>query len=296
MKYLTEIEIVTHCVADLDREVNAWQSCLGYKLMERGKLGDDLCAAWDTPADAGRDYALLQPPSGITTIRFVAAPDREGYWPPVTWGWNATEILVQDPDRLAQDLEGSPFTRFGGPADLYMAPKAPRAIQTYAPSGAMVYFTRLLPNGSRYGLHGAKTPVDRIFNVVLGGPSLAALGDFYTSLGLRVGPPIPFTMTLAAQACNAPPETTFPICVAPVRARRSILELDEYPNNTEPRRREAGCLPGGMSMVGFATPSLADFPVKLRAAPVRIDAAPYNGRQVAVAEGPAGEWLELIAD
>ena len=65
MKHLTEIEVVTHCVADLDREVDAWQRCLGYELAERGQLGEDLCAAWDTPADAGRDYALVQPASGI---------------------------------------------------------------------------------------------------------------------------------------------------------------------------------------------------------------------------------------
>jgi len=30
------------------------------------------------------------------------------------------------------------------------------------------------------------------------------------------------------------------------------------------------------------------------AEPQIIDLPPYNGRQVAVIEGPAGEWLELI--
>jgi hypothetical protein len=295
LKRLTEIEIVTHCVTDLNKEVSAWTDYLGFEIIGSGTLDSDLCAAWQTPGDTGRDYALLQPASGITTLRFIETPEREGYWPPVTWGWNATEILVQDPDRLAVELEASPFTRFGGPGDLYNTPKAPRAIQTHSPSGAMVYFTRLLPGGSRYGLHGAKTAVDRVFNVVLGGPSLDELGRFYTEdMGLRVGEPMPFTMTLAAQACNAPPDTTFPICVAPVRARHSILELDEYPENTLPRPRAEGCLPGGMSMVAFTTPSLDEFPVALRGEPKRIDATPYNGRRVSVIEGPAGEWLELI--
>ncbi len=295
MKILKEIETVTHCVPDLKRETDAWSSLLGYQLIDEGTLSADLCAAWDTPADAGRKYALMQPSSGVTAIRFIETGDRAGYWPPVTWGWNATEILVQDPDQLALDMEQSDFTRFGGPGDLYQAPKAPRATQTYAPSGAMIYFTRLLPGGSRYGLHGAKVPVDRIFNVVLGGASLQELIDFYRdTMGLRVSEPIPFTMTLAAQACDAPPDTTFPICVAPLRARNSILELDEYPENTTARPREAGCLPGGMSMVGFTTASLDTLPIPLRAEPVAIAQAPYNGRRVAVAEGPAGEWLELI--
>ena len=295
MKQLREIELVTHCVPDLAGEVAAWRDYLGYEVLQQGELDAALCAAWDTPADAGAPYALLQPPTGITAIRFVQTAQREGYWPPVTWGWNATEILVEDPDELAARLDGSPFVRFGGPADLYFAPKAPRAIQTYAPSGAMVYFTRIQPGGSRYGLHGAKAAVDRIFNVVLGGPSLKALSDFYANtMGLRVGPPMPFTMTLAAQACNAPPETTFPICVAPLRARNSILELDEYPETTQPRSRPAGALPGGMSMVSFRTPSLDNFPVPLRAAPAVIQEAPYHGRRVAVCAGPAGEWLELV--
>ena len=159
----------------------------------------------------------------------------------------------------------------------------------------MLYFTRILPGGSRYGLHGAKTFVDRVFNVVLGGPDLEALRKFYgETLGLRVSAPIPFAMTLAAQATNASPDTLFPICVAPVRARHCILELDEYPADTLARLRGAGELPGGMSMVSFAVKSLDDFPVPLRAAPRQILGAPYNGRRVAVVEGPAGEWLELI--
>ena len=296
VKLLQDIQIVTHCVTNLDGEINAWQEHLGYRLIERDKLPEELCLAWDTPADAGRDYALMAPADNNEVyMRFIATPDRAGYWPPVTWGWNATEILVEDPDILAAQLERSPFKRFGGPGDLYAHPKAPRAIQTYAPSGAMIYFTRITPGGSRYGLHGAKSPVDRVFNVVLGGSSLDELRHFYSvTLGLRVGEPMPFTMTLAAQACNASPDTLFPICVAPVHARRSILELDEYPDNTTARPRESGCLPGGMSLVSFTTKQLANLPVTSRAPAIAIDAAPYNGRRTVVIEGPAGEWLELI--
>jgi catechol 2,3-dioxygenase-like lactoylglutathione lyase family enzyme len=296
MKHLLDIRIVTHCVAGLDSELVAWTEHLGYRIVERGQLAPELCAAWDTPADAGAPCVLLQPASGAEVyVRLIETAKRTGYWPPVTWGWNATEILVEDPDELARQLQGSPIKRFGGPGDLYNSPKAPRAIQTLSPAGAMLYFTRIQPGGSRYGLHGARSFVDRVFNVVLGGPDLEELRKFYgDTLGLRVSPPIPFTMTLAAQATNAPSDTLFPICVAPVRARHCILELDEYPNNTLPRPRGAGELPGGMSMVSFDIKNLDDFPVALRAEPVRIAAAPYNGRRVAVIEGPAGEWLELI--
>ncbi|MEE4184172.1 MAG: hypothetical protein V2J12_00245 [Gammaproteobacteria bacterium] len=296
MKILRDIAIVTHCVTDLELEIRTWERLLNYRLCERGQLSDALCTVWGTPAEQGREYALLQPASGAPVyMRFIATGDRPGYWPPVTWGWNATEILVQDPDQLTRDLEGTAIRRFGGPADLYTAPKAPRAMQALGPSGAMLYFTRLLPGGSRYGLHGAKSYVDRVFNVVLGGPSLDELRAFYKdTMRLRVGEPMPFTMTLAAQACDAPADTLFPICVAPLRARHSILELDEYPQNATPRPRAADALPGGMSMVSFNTGLLADVPVSLRAAPAAVAEFPYNGRRAAVIVGPAQEWLELI--
>lgn len=296
MKLLREIRMVTHCVASLDTEIETWSRYLGYTLQERGQLSAALCAVWDARAEAGRSYAVMAPAGGTPVyIRFIETGERTGYWPPVTWGWNATEILVQDPDALAIQLDDSPIRRFGGPIDLFPGPKSPRAIQTLGPSGAMLYFARLLPGGSRYGLHGAKTPVDRIFNVILGGPALSELSTFYRDkMGLRVGEPIGVAGTLAAEACGEPPETLFPICVAPVRARNSILELDEYPENSTPRERAAGCIPGGMSMVAFDTPSLDNFPVPLRSAAAVIDCFPYNGRRVAIAEGPAGEWLELI--
>jgi catechol 2,3-dioxygenase-like lactoylglutathione lyase family enzyme len=296
VRRLRDIEIVTLCITDLEREVAAWTRYLDYTLADEGELDRDLCAAWDTPAETGLPFALLKPASDEPVyIRLVATGERIGYWPPVTWGWNATEILVTDPDALADRLQDSPIRRFGGPADLYRHPKAPRAIQTLSPSGAMLYFTRLTKGGSRYGLHGAKSFVDRVFNVVLGGPSLDELQHFYAhSLGMRVGDPIMFTMTLAAQACNASPDTPFPICVAPVRPRHCILELDEYPDNSAPRPRDGGCLPGGMSMVAFRVQSLDEFPVAFRAEPRSISGMPYDNRRVAVIEGPAGEWLELI--
>lgn len=296
MKHLKEIRIVTHCVEDIDAEINVWAEYLGYQLCAQGKLSRELCTVWGTIKEIDTPYAYMQPASGAPVyMRFIETGKRPGYWPPVTWGWNATEILVEDPDQLAKQLTGSPIDHFGGPGDLYNSPKAPRAIQTLGPSGAMLYFTRILPGGSRYGLHGAKSPVDRVFNVVLGGPSLKELCDFYNEkLGMKVGAPMGFTMTLAAQACGAPPNTEFPICVAPVRARNSILELDEYPENSAPRPRNSGCLPGGMSMVSFDTESIDALDVPLRCAATAIDEFPYNGKRSAVIEGPAGEWLELI--
>jgi hypothetical protein len=47
-------------------------------------------------------------------------------------------------------------------------------------------------------------------------------------------------------------------------------------------------------MVSFTAPELNALGLDYRARPTRIRQQPYAGRQVAVIEGPAGEWLELI--
>jgi hypothetical protein len=47
-------------------------------------------------------------------------------------------------------------------------------------------------------------------------------------------------------------------------------------------------------MVSFMSAPLSELNLDYRAAPRRIDLPPYNGRNVAAIEGPAGEWLELI--
>jgi catechol 2,3-dioxygenase-like lactoylglutathione lyase family enzyme len=296
LRLLKDIEIVTHCVPDLADELSVWTQQLDYRLIKQGRLAEAHCAAWGTPAEEGRPYAVLGPASGAPVyIRLLETEQRAGYWPPVTWGWNVSELLVEDPDALAVQFENSPFTRLGGPGDLYASANAPRAIQTRGPAGTTLYFTRILPGGSRYGLHGAKSRVDRVFNVIAGGPSMDALREFYgNTLGLRVSEPIPFVMTMAAEATGAPPDTLFPIAVATVRPRTCIIELDEYPATTTARPRGEGQLPGGISMVSFRVEKLEDCAVAFRAPPTVVQDPPYNGRRVAVIEGPAGEWLELI--
>ncbi|MDH5255956.1 MAG: hypothetical protein OEW72_08595, partial [Gammaproteobacteria bacterium] len=179
-KLLRHIAIVTHCVPELDRVIAAWTQYLGYRVVEQGELGADLCAAWQAPAAAGQRYCTLAPASGQDScIRFVETADPGGYGPPMTFGWNATELLVLDVDALARQFRGSPFTVLGGPGDLYPRPRAPRAMQVEGPSGELIYFTRILPGGSRYGLHGARSPVDRVFIVTVGGPSSERMHAFY---------------------------------------------------------------------------------------------------------------------
>ncbi|QOJ30901.1 MAG: hypothetical protein HRU81_01585 [Gammaproteobacteria bacterium] len=302
-KLLRGIAIVTHCVEDIGVAVAHWSRYLDYAVVESGSLGADACAAWDAPAAAGQRYALMQPASGETCyLRFVETGVR-GHGPPASWGWTATELLVQDPDALATRFAGSAFRRLSGPGDLYPRPNAPRAMQVIGPSGELLYFTRLLPGGSRYGLRQARSPVDRPFICTLGGPASAHMHDFYAGvLGHRIMERTPFVNGTLAMLCQAPPGTVFPTAVARIPGRRFLLELDEFPEHIGPRHREPGQLPPGMSMVSFLVRSLAAVQalrqagVTLRAPPRTLQGVAYGGRRVAVIEGAVGEWLELIED
>jgi len=295
-KLLRHVAVVTHCVPELDPVVAAWTQYLGYRIADRGELGAELCAAWHAPAAAGQRYCTLVPASGQDSfIRFVETADPGGYGPPMTFGWNATELLVLDVDALARTFRGSPFTVLGGPGDLYPRPRAPRAMQVTGPSGELIYFTRILPGGSRYGLHGARSPVDRVFIVTVGGPSSERMHDFYGgTLGHRIMDRMPFINTILAHGCGVPPSTVFPTSVARIPGRSFLVEMDQYPPGVQPRRRRDGHLPPGMSMVGFRVRRLDDVAVPLRAPPRRVEGLPYGGRRVGVIEGNAGEWLELI--
>ena len=302
-KLLRGIAVVTHCVERLDVAESAWSSVPGYATVERGRLTQALCAAWNTPAAVGQSYCLMQPASGEPVyLRFVETGER-GHAPPATWGWNATELLVTDPDDLAVRLRGTGFRHLGGPGDLYARPNAPRAMQVIGPSGELIYFTRLLPGGSRYGLRQARCYVDRPFIVTVGGPAGNRLHEFYGSvLGHRILERVPFINTILAALCGAPPDTVFPTAVASIPGRRFLLEMDEYPATVPPRRVRPGHLPPGMAMVSFTVRDLDEITgerrpeLAPRAAPRALDGVAYGGRRVAVIEGPVGEWLELIEE
>ncbi len=295
---LRRIEIATLCVSDISICISAYTNLLDYQVIDEGQLPQSLAAAWSTPDMTGMPYALLQPSSGAEVyLRFIETGRTGGYWPPVTQGWIATEILTTDPDALLEKLQGSAFTHIGGPGDLYPHPKSARALQMAGPAGELMYFTRILPGGSRFGLHGAKTFVDRPFIMVTGGTSMDETHGFYGGvLGLRVTEPSAFVIGQMSRVLGVDPRTAYPVSLARIPGRSFLIELEELPPYIERRHVPEGQLPEGLAMVSFASAPLDELNLIYRAEPRRIDIPPYNGRKVAVIEGPAGEWLELIAD
>lgn len=292
------IAIVTLLVRSLAPVESAYEDHLGYETVRRGTLSPELSGTWGTPGMAGRDFILMQPASGAEVyLRFVQMPrDMEDAPPLTTHGWNATELLVQDPDALAGQLRDSPFRVIGPPADLTPGPDAPRAMQVVGPAGELLYLTRIIPGGTAFDLGEARVPVDRVFITVVAGPSLPALRDYYGGqLGLPLSDNLYWPIEVLARAHRLPLDTPFPLAVA-ILPRHYLVELDEYPRTAVPRARPDDLLPAGMAMVSFTVDSLAAPPegIEWRQPPRAIADFPYRGRRVAVTVGPAGELLEVI--
>lgn len=285
---LKSIIVVTISVLNLGTVETAYEEHLDYETVAHGVLSEDLTATWDTPAMTGSGYLLMQPASGEQVfLRFVENPATEGHEPMTTYGWNATELLVKDPDALAEKLADTAFRMIGPPKDLWAAPDAPRAMQVKGPGNEVLYLTRNLD----FEFSGY---VDRVFIMVVGGPSMDAFGEFYGGkLGLNVGDATPFEITVISNAQGLPMDTTYPLAVARL-SNRFLIELDEYPATAGSRSVAEGGLPPGLAMVSFEVDDLDSLNVEMRADPGKISARPYGGRRTAVTVGPAGEWLELI--
>lgn len=287
---LQSILAVTICAEDLAAVATAYTNYLNYRVAERGRVSIALAEHWRAPLMTGREYLLLQPESRAEVyLRFVQAAPVAGYAPLKTHGWNATEILVQDPDALAERLSDSPFKIVGPPRNLSSNDNI-RAMQVLGPANELLYLTRVEPGNSAFRLGCAATFVDHAFIVVCGNHDLAASRHFYaTQLQLEVTPPIGVRMSVLSKAHGQDPETLHPLALAKL-GETGLIELDQYPAQAIRRTQRAGELPPGVALVSFLVDSLTGLAEDAAGLPE----APYHGRRATVLIGAAGELIELV--
>lgn len=290
---LSAIVAVTLLVPDVDAAAQAYQQTLAYEAVERGHVAPGQAALWRAERLAGREFVVLQPQSGEPVyLRFVETEAPAN--PPLkALGWNATEILVEDPVLLQPRLDGAPFEVIGPPAPLEINP-AVIAMQVLGPAGELLYFTRMPAGKSKFGLGSATTFVDRVFIVVLGVHDIRRTLDYYgTTFGLPVTEPAPSRVEVLADAWNLPRTQPFMLGIARL-PERFLIEVDEYPPAAAAKTMAEGELPAGMAMVSFTVPSLEPYLTQLESPPVILDGAPYEGRRAGVMRGPSGEHIELV--
>ena len=292
---LKYIAVVTLIVNQLSAVEDPYRQQLDYAPVHRGVVSSEQASLWAAPAMTGKPFVILGPASGKPVyLRFIE--DKAAVMPPpgTTFGWNAAELLVTDPDRLASQLEGSAFRVIGEPRDLWPAPNAPRAMQALGPAGELLYFTRVIPSAFKIAMTPAESPVDRVFIMVVGGPSVATMQGWYRdALGLKPDPASSWSINVLSQALKLPSETRYQLSMVPL-PRDFEIELDEYPSVSKPRPVREGALPSGIAMVSIGVDRLEDLRVEWRAPPAPVAEFPYNGRRTGVTTGPAGEWLEFI--
>jgi catechol 2,3-dioxygenase-like lactoylglutathione lyase family enzyme len=294
MPALGPIECVTIACNDLEQSIELYGRYLGYRVMQRGPLSAALARCWGKPALAGRDQALLLPEGdGPTYLRFVSTPADSAYVAFRHMGWNAAEIMVQDTDQVAARLEGSPFKVIGPPANLSITDKI-RAMQVLGPSQESLYLTCFKAKMAEFDVPDARHLVDRIFIVILGGASCASINDFYSRhLGVAKAATMPAVISVLSNAHGLPADTKHELAAIGL-AGQCFIEADAMPPGSLPRSATGPELPPAVSIVSFTINSLAAVKLPWLAAPQRLSEAPYQGRTVATAIGPAGEMIELI--
>jgi len=291
---LGRISTVTINAPDLPATAAAYERWLGYRIVDDGALGRDVARTWGRPLLGGLRTMLLEPPSGAETyLRFVQGPAYPGYEPLACVGWNAAELIVQDVDALARQLDGSPFEVIGAPADLSFTDQI-RAMQVTGPAQEILYLTQIKQRLAAFDTPEAASFVDRVFIVILGGTSLDALQDYYhAQFGVARAAVMPSVVSVLSASYGLPRDYRHPIAALQVGGK-CYIEADQMPPGAARRPCIPGQLPPGIAMVSFEVGALpAHLPSAL--APAQsLPGLPYGGRRARSCIGAAGELIELI--
>ncbi|MBL8643481.1 MAG: VOC family protein [Rhodospirillaceae bacterium] len=294
---LKRIKIATIAVPDLDEATALYKQWLGYKAIAQGKITADHARLWGAAAMTGRRFATMQPASKTDVyIRAVEIDRVANYRPMTTWGWNAVEVIAEDPEKLHLKLAKSPFYIVGKPRRLKGYPTI-CATQVRGPGNEILYLTADLGNPGTGLLPKPGAAVGRPFIMVVASGNITNTQKWYCDTFKMKRNPIngnPVDIIQTAQ--GLPPSHEFPLTVASLAEHGNLLEMDGYPALTGPRPCHHGQLPPGVAMTSFGVKSLEAFKLKWLSDPVTLKGPGYEGKRAACVVGPAGEILELIEE
>ena len=286
------IACVTVAASDLAAVEACYADFLGYRTVGRGSLEAELARLWDCPRAAGSKYLLMAPERGDDFVfRFIQSPASSRYTAFASHGWNAAELIVRNVDALAERLSDSPFRVVGAPQNLSFSDDI-RAMQVVGPGGELLYLTEIKRAVPGLDAPQVRCDVDRVFIVILGGPSMSVLQNFYAEkFGVEPAPAVESRVKGMSAAFGFSPEHKYPIAALKL-AGQSLIEVDEMPAEAEARMAAEGLLPPGIAMVSFvgASGDAGGEPQAQLAPP------PYRGRwRAGFMSGPTAEKIEILA-
>jgi hypothetical protein len=287
---LGRITCVTLRTPDLGAIEAAYTNFLGYQLTDSGAVSAGQAALWSANSMIGAPFILLSPVSDNDFMfRFVEWPADPDYVPYTTYGWSASELIVQDVDQLADELADSPFEIIGPPKNLSFTDDI-RAMQVLGPANEILYLTQVKDNVPGLDLPSARCPVDRTFIVILAGESMSSMQGFYAQqFDVPNAPVLESRITVASKAFGLPAEQKYPIAALALQDQ-SFIEVDQFPAAAMPRHAPPGELPPGIAIVSFQCNTSPDSANPLRS----LSGAPYRERLAGCCHGASGELIELL--
>lgn len=290
---LGAVRAITIAAPDLAKIESAYTTFLGYRTVWRGSVPADTARSWGAPAVAGRRVVVMAPSSGEPTyFRFVEQPLSADYRPLTTFGWNAAELIVQDPFALAARLKNSPFEIIGKPRPLVGFPA--EAMQVVGPAKEVLYFTHFDANPAHPEIKQPEAFVDYCFVAVAGAPNMdAALAYYNRTFGNAINTPFEIVNPIISDANHLPAETMHRLNTIGLD-KGKMIEMDQFPSVATPRAKPHGGLAPGISLVTFAYADLDrhDLGRVGQAAPSMMP--PVSGRPTVTLVGGAGELIELV--
>jgi hypothetical protein len=248
---LGRISIVTIGSHDLDSMIEAYRDYLGYRLTKTGKITKEEATHWQAKNLTDSEYVILQPEeSDDFSFRFIQQPNQPDYIPFKSEGWNAAELIVQNVDKLSEELIDSPFEIIGPPADLSFN-KNIRAMQIIGPAKEILYLTEFKRKVSEFDSPVPRCYVDKTFIVILAGKSLEAMQIyFHDHFLIAKAPIIKSRIRSISRVFDLPEETQYQAAAMTLRDQ-CFIELDELPKEGISRVSIDGYLPSGIAMVSF---------------------------------------------
>lgn len=290
-------KVATFTASDLRQVAQQYDRWLDYKVRERGRVPRTLAASWGAPRAAGRAYILMSPDAAPDVfIRVVRAPAARAYRPMMSFGWNAIEIIVDNPDALRERLRGSPFEVIGEPAPLGSYPSI-RAFQVKGTAGEVLYLTAETGDRSKSMLPPPNGPVGRVFIMVVSGPDIEKQLDWYSgTFAMPRAAVRQRTVGVLQRAQGLSADATLPLTTLRLAKPGNLVELDGYSQQAGPRVVAPNELPPGVAMASFTVKSLDGLNLSFILPPGLYPGVAYSGHRSATVRGPAGELVELIEE
>lgn len=292
MPLLKKIKMATIGVSDLAAIKAQYKKWLHYNVIDEGRVPDKLAQSWGCQNSANKKYIMMQPQSGEEVfIRAVEITPVPNYRALTTWGWNAIEIIVENPATLFAKLCQSSFQILGKPAPLNNYPSI-HAMQIQGSEQDVLYLTAETDSTKESLLPSPLSPTGRIFIMVLAGPDINILQDWYAAtfqLDKRKINNSPVELINRAQGISLNSER--PITTMRLEEHGNLIELDGYGKNTNKRPQTAGEIPPGIAITSMLVDNLDNIN-----SPFIMEPTSAYGSRTATILGPVGELIELIEE